>query len=237
MANIYEYRLKIYNNGVSEYVHFKQGKTTSDGNYKINQVSNNSSKQLKIEDSKYLPRQDSLTELQKLSRRKSKVRDYVLSGNFYSFGTLTFRPDIAPSSLDDYTRLVMRHFTRMLRRRGVRYYIVAEKHTGGGINHGKIHLHGLFSENLETIRSRKHSKYLSTPLWQHGFSSIGRIRDQTATANYVTKYVTKEAIEGKSVWVSQGLMTPQVLYNVPDLLTPIVSEWENENIKKIIRSI
>lgn len=236
MANIYHYRLKIYPDGSSEYVEFIHGKVTTDNVIKDNGMPKENNIQLRIEDANLLPTRFDNTELMKLQRRKTAVKDYVMSGNFYFFGTLTFRHQDAHDSLDEAFRKKMILFTRMLRRRDIRYYMVAERHTGGGLNHGKIHLHGLFSENLETKQSPHSRKYRNIPLWHHGFSSVEKIRDQTATANYVTKYVTKEALEGKSVWVSQGLQKPEVLYNVPDLLTPILSTWDTENVKITIRS-
>jgi len=121
-------------------------------------------------------------------------------------------------------------FTRMLRRRHTAYYIVAETHKSG-----KIHLHGLFSHNLPTETSPNSKRYLHIPFWNWGFSSVSEIRDQTGTAHYVTKYVTKEAIEGRSVWVSQGLKLPTTLYNTPDLLTPIISEWYSPNVNITLR--
>jgi len=237
MANLYENRLKIYPNGTSEHVTFKSGLTTTTAHKNRNaSTKKKTNAQLRLEDAMYLQRKDDdLTELQKLSRRKVRVKDYVLSKNFTMFGTLTMPPTNGFKDLDEDFRHRMILFTRMLRRRGIRYYIVAERHTGSGLNNGYIHLHALFSDNLVTERSRKHSKYLSTPLWTHGYSSVSRIRDYVGTAHYVTKYVTKEALDGKSVWVSQGLIRPQVLYNTPDLLTPIVSEWENDNIKITLR--
>lgn len=231
MSNIYHYRLKTYPNGTSEYVEFKNGNTSIDsGNYK-NQKPKNKKHQLKLADSQFMPTKiEDLSELQKLARRKVKVKDYVLSGNFQLFGTLTFAPEHASDNLDDVLRHKMILFTRMLRRRGTRYYIVAEKHKSG-----KIHLHGLFSDNLTTAKSPNSRRYLHIPLWTYGYSSVGQIRDYVGTAYYVTKYVTKECLDGKSVWVSQGLITPTVQYNVPDLLTPVISEWYSDNVNITLR--
>lgn len=236
MSNTYHYRLKIFPNGNSEYVEFKTTQTVADER-KSNRKASLPQKpvQLRLEDFKYQSSTDDMSELQKLARRKTKVKDYVLSGNFSYFGTLTFTAQGAHDSLDDVFRKKMILFTRMLRRRRIAYYIVAEKHTGGGINHGKVHLHGLFSDNLTTAPSPASKKYLHIPLWIHGYSSISLIRDQVGTAHYVTKYVTKEALDGKSVWVSQGLARPEVLYNVPDLLTPKISEWYGDNVNVILR--
>lgn len=231
MSNIYHYRLKIYPNGISEYIEFKHGIKTLNG-AKVHDTGKPTKKtQLKMEDIPYQPRKiEDLVELQKLSRRKTKVHDYVLSGNFDLFGTLTFAPEHASQDLDALLRKKMILFTRMLRRRGTRYYIVAEKHKSG-----IIHLHGLFSQNLPTAQSPASRLYLNIPIWHYGYSSVSKIRDRIGTSNYVTKYVTKEAIDGRSVWVSQGLLKPQVLYNVPDLLTPISSQWSNENVIKTTR--
>lgn len=233
MSNIFETRLKIYPNGTSEYIEFKKGITYVNGQKSRKSKGIKKDSQLFLEDSVYLPTRssDDLRELQKLARRKSKVRDYVLSGNFSLFGTLTFAPEHASDTLDDVFRKKMILFTRMLRRRGIRYYIVSERHKSG-----MIHLHALFSDNLPTEHSRASRRYLTIPLWSWGFSSVSFIRDQVATAHYVTKYVSKEAMPGRSVWVSQGLIRPQVLYNSPDLLTPIVSEWYGENVNITIRS-
>jgi hypothetical protein len=236
MSNVYHYRLKLYPDGRSEYVEFKEAKTVLEQRTFTKPAQTQEYAQLQLTDAQYMPfKVEDLRDLQKLARRKSKVRDYVLSGNFDYFGTLTFTAETAHDDLDDVFRQKMIHFTRMLRRRHVAYYIVAEKHTGGGKNHGKIHLHGLFSENLEIVPSPASKKYFKIPLWLHGFSSVEKIRDQTATAHYVTKYVTKEALSGKSVWVSQGLARPEVLYNVPDVLTPIISEWYGSNVNITLR--
>lgn len=252
MSNMFETRLKIYPSGDSEYVEFKKGLFYANSAKSIHR----SSKTIDPRFNENLPptentngtdsRQDfaqhlldtpelhaqryNLSQLQTLSRRKSKVRDYVLSGNFNFFGTLTFRPEEATETLDQDLRKKMILFTRMLRRRKVSYYIVAETHKSG-----RIHLHGLFSDNLPTETSPASKRYLTIPTWNHGFSSVSQIRDQVGTAHYVTKYVTKEAIPGRSVWVSNGLKRPKVLYNSPDLLTPIISEWYNDNVTVTLR--
>lgn len=233
MSNIYSNRLKIYPNGTSEYVIFKKGLTVTNG-AKVQKTGKPTKKmQLKMEDIPYYPQRiDDYTELQKLARRKAKVRDLVLSGNFDFFGTMTLNPEHASQDLEAVLRKKMTLYTRMLRRRGVRYYIVAEKHKSG-----VIHFHALYSHNIPTAQSPASKRFLTIPLWHFGYSSISRIRDKVGTAYYVTKYVTKEALTGRSVWTSQGLMQPRVLYNTPDLLTPIVSEWENDNIIKVIRNI
>lgn len=231
MSNIYHYRLKTYPNGTSEYVEFKKGKTSIDTGNNRNEQKVKKKTQLLLADQQFMPKKiDNLSELQKLARRKVKVKDYVLSGNFTLFGTLTFAPEHASKDLTEDLRHKMILFTRMLRRRGVRYYIVAEKHKSGN-----IHLHGLFSDNLTTAQSPNSRKYLNIPIWSYGFSSVDHIRDYVGTAYYVTKYVTKECLDGKSVWVSQGLITPQVQYNVPDLLTPIISEWYSDNVNITLR--
>jgi len=236
MSNIYKTRLKIYHNGHSEYVEFSPETeiVVLDEHAKQLRRDNRNQRnnhQTQIENIPFYGSSIDLSQLQVLSRRKARVRDYVLSGNFEYFGTLTFRPSEASRNIDE-IRPRLKNFTKKLRRRGIKYYIVAETHKSG-----YIHLHGLFSHNVIIERSPNSRKYFTIPLWSHGFSSIEPIRDQTATAHYVTKYVTKEAIKGRSVWVAQGLNKPEVLYNTPDLLSPIISTWYSSNVTVTLRGI
>jgi len=233
MSNIYKTRLKLYPNGTSEYVEFNTTESEivvlDEHKFRPGFKNKLSNSQTTISNIPFYGRSDDLSQLQVLSRRKARVRDYTLSGNFAYFGTLTFRPSQASRTVDE-IRDRLKLFTRRLRRRNVSYYIVAETHKSG-----YIHLHGLFSDNVPFEYSPVSKKYFSIPLWDWGFSSIEHIRDQTATAHYVTKYVTKEAIKGRSVWVSQRLKKPIVLYNTPDLLTPLISEWYSPNVNVTLR--
>lgn len=81
-------------------------------------------------------------------------------------------------------------YLKRLRKGGaiLRYVVVFERHTGGGMAHGMPHLHALIHETSEPVRHRALQEQ-----WQLGFSSFKLVDDSGAHAAYVCKYLTKEA--------------------------------------------
>ena len=155
-------------------------------------------------------------------RARAKVRDIALSNNFRWFVTLT----LDPALIDRYDfKAVQRVLTRWLdnqvRRRGLAYILVPERHKKGG-----FHFHGLFTDGLEVIESGHsdaagHQIY-NLPGWKLGFTAAIQVYGNYAQAvSYVCKYIGKQGEKPGGRWYYSGgkLEKPQILYGICD-------DWE-----------
>ena len=141
------------------------------------------------------------------------------------FFTGTFDPK--KNDLKDPSQLLTR-LTRFFRRRGIDYMLVAEPHKSG-----QIHFHGLLSRNVASLLapfdlSQPLPKYIldylrsghdcfNFPAYADlfGYVSVAPIRDFNKCINYVSKYISKEFLDGskrffkKRFVCSTGLNMPQ----------------------------
>lgn len=80
-------------------------------------------------------------------------------------------------------------YLKRLRKTGakLRYMVITERHTAGGDNHGKPHLHALIHELGEPIRYKTLDKQ-----WSVGFSSHKLVDSTGAAVAYACKYLTKD---------------------------------------------
>lgn len=134
---------------------------------------------------------DSIARAQR--RAKAAVRDLARSNAFRWFVTLT----LDPAKVDRYD---VREITRRLnhwtdnhvRRDGLAYVLVPERHKDGA-----IHFHGLFNDTLEAVDSGHRDsgghRIYNLPAWDLGFTTaIELYGDRRQAIAYVCKYIGKQ---------------------------------------------
>lgn len=170
-----------------------------------------------------------------MRRAAGRVRDLALCNDFRWFVTLTLDPaKIDRHDMEALTHVLNRWSDNRVRRKGLRYILVPERHKDGA-----IHLHGFFNDALPLVdsgtvslpggkprkpRSRKQrEEWLSAggkivyniPDWSLGFSTALQLTgDYHAAVAYVCKYVRKqqEKIGGRWYYSGGKLQEPEVSY-------------------------
>ena len=118
------------------------------------------------------PKQPKETDVERARRRaRANVRHLALANNFKWFVTLT----IDPAKIDSYdaaavTRRLNQWLSNKVRRNGLKYVLVPEKHKSG-----RIHYHGFFNDALPAVYSNHddqngHPIY-NLPSWIYGFTT------------------------------------------------------------------
>ncbi|MFF9830608.1 hypothetical protein ACI2LD_18035 [Enterococcus casseliflavus] len=173
-----------------------------------------------------------LEKIRNLWKIRTKIKDYVLSNEFNYFWTLTFDSDRYNYAVA--FEKMGRWLERMRKKHGkFDYIMIPELHKDGA-----IHFHGVTGGLNAVIRDSgvKHKgvKVYNCSDWDHGFTTLTKIRSREKTASYITKYVTKEmqnSIVGKGkkkYWCSRGLRVPAVEYSVQDLGLGLQPDYEND---------
>lgn len=173
-----------------------------------------------------------LEKLRNLWKIRTKIKDYILCNEFDYFWTLTFDSDrynytVAFEKMGKWLR-------KMRDKYGVfNYIMIPELHKDGA-----IHFHGVTGGLNAVIRDSgvKHKgvKVYNCTDWEHGFTTLTKIRSREKTASYVTKYVTKEMQNSivekgkKKYWSSRGLRKPVVSYTDLNLGADLIPSYENE---------
>lgn len=132
--------------------------------------------------------------LRSMRRARAKLRRLALSNEFSYFVTLT----LSPEEVDRYDckaimAKVNRWLDNMVRRKGLRYILVPERHKDGA-----FHFHGFFAgDGLEVVDSGHHDKQghpiYNLPQWGFGFTAAIRLYGTYSQAvGYVTKYIGKQ---------------------------------------------
>lgn len=160
------------------------------------------------------------------SRARASVRRLALANQFTWFVTLT----VDPQKIDSYdaeavTRRLNQWLTNKVRRNGLAYILVPERHQSG-----RIHYHGFFNDALEVVDSgtismpgekrprRPKSKaqwaemlaagghvVYNLPAWTYGFTTaIALYGEYSAAVGYVTKYIGKESEKIAGRWFYSG---------------------------------
>ena len=170
--------------------------------------------------------------LKNLWRIKTKIKDYILSNDFNYFWTLTFKDDRY-----DYD-LAFQKMGKWLRRMRDKYgkfdYImIPELHKDGA-----IHFHGvtggLNALIVDAGVKHKGAKVYNCLEWEHGFTTLTKIRSREKTASYVTKYVTKEMQNSivekgkKKYWLSRGLRKPDITFTELNLAPDLKPDFQND---------
>lgn len=168
-------------------------------------------------------------------RARTAIRDIALCNRFHWFVTLTLNQDkVDRYDMAQVTRKLNQWLNNQVKRRGLRYVLVPERHKDGA-----IHFHGLVNDVLSAIDSgtisppeggkpRKprseaqrqtwldaggHVVY-NLPQWSLGYTTaIALYGDYHAAIGYVCKYVGKQGDKPGGRWYYSGgqLARPKVL--------------------------
>ena len=163
---------------------------------------------------------------------KTKIKDYILCNDFDYFWTLTFDSDrynyaVAFEKMGKWLEKMRKKYGKF------NYIMIPELHKDGA-----IHFHGVTGGLNAVVRDSgvKHKgvKVYNCTDWEHGFTTLTRVRSKEKTATYVTKYVTKEmqnSIVGKGkkkYWCSRGLRLPAVSYTDLNLGEDLIPDYKND---------
>lgn len=171
-----------------------------------------------------------------MRRARAQVRDLALANPFSWFVTLTLDKDrVDRYDMGAITKKLNNWLDNQVRRRGLKYVLVPERHRDGA-----IHFHGFFNDALEAVdsgtismpgggrprkpRGPKHRQAMllagghpvyNLPGWSLGFTTaIGLYGDYEAAVGYVCKYIGKQGDKPGGRWYYSGgdLQRPQVDY-------------------------
>lgn len=177
--------------------------------------------------------------LRSMRRARAKVRRLALANTFTWFVTLTLAPDqVDRYDPADIMRKVNRWADNMVRRHGLRYVLVPERHKDGA-----FHFHGFFAgegvvavdsgtisvpghkprrprseqQRAEWLAAGGHVVY-NLPQWPYGYSTALELYGSYANAvAYVCKYIGKQDGErpmGRWYYSGGGLQEPHKEYAV-----------------------
>ena len=185
-----------------------------------------------IEKNERTAEEKELEKLRNLWKIRTKIKDYILCNDFDYFWTLTFDTDrynyaAAFEKMGKWLR-------KMRDQYGIfNYIMIPELHKDGA-----IHFHGVTGGLNAVIRDSgvKHKgvKVYNCTDWEHGFTTLTKIRSREKTASYVTKYVTKEMQNSivekgkKKYWCSRGLRLPAVSYTDLNLGIDLIPYFKND---------
>jgi hypothetical protein len=162
------------------------------------------------------------TSAQRAQRRaKAAVRDLARSNDFRWFVTLTLSPEkVDRYDVREITRRLNHWADNHVRRRGLAYVLVPERHQDGA-----IHFHGLFNDALEAVDSGHRDsgghRVYNLPEWDLGFTTaIELYGDRQAAIAYVCKYIGKQMgadgtpgkVGGRWYYSGGALRRPEVVY-------------------------
>ena len=134
------------------------------------------------------------TDMERSMRRaRAKLRRLALANDFEYFVTLT----LDPAKIDRYdgaavVKALGRWCDNMVRRHGLRYILVPERHKDGA-----YHFHGFFAgEGLRVVDSGVEwagRPVFNLPQWSYGFTTAQRLYgDYHAAVGYCCKYIGKQ---------------------------------------------
>ena len=151
-----------------------------------------------------------------MRRARAKLRRLALSNGFGYFVTLT----LDPAKIDRYdgavvTKALGRWCDNMVRRHGLRYILVPERHKDGA-----FHFHGFTAgTGLKVVDSGVKwdgRTVYNLPQWAYGFSTAQKLYgDYHAAVTYCTKYIGKQAGErplGRWYYSGGPLKEPRKVY-------------------------
>lgn len=151
-------------------------------------------------------------------RAAAAVRDLAFANPFKYFVTLTFDKTKVDRWDDaEVMRVTKNWLDNMVRREGLAYVLVPERHKDGA-----IHFHGFFTDAVRAVESGHTDgaghKVYNLPEWTLGFSTAIELYGTYGSAvGYVCKYVRKqdEKIGGRWFYSGGKLAKPAVSY--PDV--------------------
>lgn len=148
-------------------------------------------------------------------RARAQVRELAKANPFRFFVTLTLDKErIDRYDMGTITRKLNTWLDNNVRRRGLAYVLVAERHKDGA-----VHFHGLFNDALPVVDSGHtdkggHTVY-NLPRWGFGFSTaIELYGEYDRAVSYVCKYIGKqeEKIGGRWFYSGGALARPEITY-------------------------
>lgn len=180
-------------------------------------------------------------------RAAQRVRDYAMCNDFKYFVTLTLNKEkIDRYDVKNIVKTMNRWLDNRVRRDGLKYVLVPERHADGA-----IHFHGFFNDALYAVDSgtislpgdkkphrprnlEEKAKWLADgghvvynlPDWSYGFTTaIELYGSYAASIGYVCKYIRKqnEKIGGRWVYCGGSLEKPVISY--PDITFRDVESW------------
>lgn len=151
-----------------------------------------------------------------MQRARAKVRRLALANRFRYFVTLT----LDPQKIDRFdgaaiTKALSCWCDNMVRRHGLAYIIVPERHKDGA-----FHFHGFFTDSVEVVHSghydQRGAAIWNLPQWKLGFSTAMELYgDYSAAVAYVCKYIGKQGGEralGRWYYSGGALKQPDKAY-------------------------
>lgn len=177
------------------------------------------------------PKAENLTRA--VNRARANVRRLALANEFAYFVTLTLdQRQVDRHDMAAITKKLNNWLSNQVRRRGLRYIIVPERHKDGA-----IHFHGFFNDALPVVDSghkddQGHPVY-NLPSWTLGFTTAIRLYgDYPQAVAYVCKYIGKQGEKPGGRWYYSGgdLVEPEVSYG--DLSVDELHELGVDNLWK-----
>lgn len=152
--------------------------------------------------------------LRAMRRARAAVREIALCNNFTYFVTLTLNKEkVDRYNMDEITKKLNNWLDNQVRRRGLRYVLVPERHKDGA-----IHFHGFFNDALEAVasghRDKEGHEIFNLPAWRLGFTTAIRLYgDYHKAVAYVCKYIGKQGEKPGGRWYYSGgeLARPEVV--------------------------
>lgn len=151
-----------------------------------------------------------------MRRARAKLRRLALANRFEYFVTLT----LDPAKVDRYdgaavTKVLNRWLDNMVRRHGLRYILVPERHKDGA-----FHFHGFMAGAGLVCADSGHEiggrKAYNLPQWGYGFTTAQPLYGEYAAAvAYCCKYIGKQEGQrplGRWYYSGGGLQEPTKLY-------------------------
>ena len=174
------------------------------------------------------------TDLERAQRRaRANVRRLALANDFRWFVTLTINPE----KVDSYdsqacTRRLGQWLSNHVRRNGLRYVLVPERHKSG-----RIHYHGFFSDSVEAVDSGHTDKaghpVYNLPEWDYGFTTaIELYGEYHAAVGYVCKYIGKDAEKIGGRWYYSGGQLEKPAEKFVDISWADLQEMQTEEFKE-----
>ena len=151
-----------------------------------------------------------------MRRARAQVRDLALANPFRWFVTLTLDPArVDRHDMAAITRKLNAWLDNQVRRHGLAYVLVPERHKDGA-----IHFHGFFNDAVAAVDSghtdRQGHHIFNLPGWSLGFTTALELYgDYHAAVGYVCKYIGKQGEKPGGRWYYSGgnLRRPEVSFS------------------------
>ena len=158
-----------------------------------------------------------LNQKRSLARTKQSIYELCRNTEWEWFVTLTFNSEkINRYDYDEVTKKLSKWLNHLrTKNRQLKYIFVPEKHKDGA-----FHFHGLVSglkdaKIEDSGHKDKGETIYNLNSYRFGYSTMTKVRDNTAVLHYILKYITKEvcaASEGRRrYWASKNLERPKIV--------------------------